>query len=587
LSTVGYAAAVWYSFRSDNFHDFFTEYVPGSREVIHAIQDYQYRQRYPGSSTVHAGERHSDLGKKGPHISAVSANLPEVREKKKEEEKKEKEEVGKGKGKDEKEQKGPTIELVPPTSTPAQSSDQAKQEVQKEPPAKRDQAGKASQADTQAANTKTTQDGPKEGKKAQPKPPIPKESTSGAAQKADAAPPTKPEKVKEPAPPPPSQPSAPARLEIAMLDISPNDEGLEKLQIAINDLIRLFNSTPTYDDKSAPLYEFLKKAVDDLNSRLPQIISTTRAEADAQVKAQAAYFNQLHQDLNAALIQERDLMVNEWTEALDRERDELQNRYDQRLSEELKKQGEVNDKRVQNELLEQAIALRRQWLRELQTQVETERAGRLSKLASLEKALGELTGLQHDSHGIFSKAEKAKKTAVAVQALKDAALNRGEDFVAELAALKSISGNDELVRAVIASIDPDAYKGVVSQAELASHFQKLSGELQKIALLPEDAGVAGHAVSWLLSHIMFRQRGYIKGDDMPSRLARVEALLESGELDEATREVNSFSGWGRELSRDWLKLARRRLEVVQAIDVNSFEMPLILRSSKRRQHWTP
>ena len=43
---------------------------------------------------------------------------------------------------------------------------------------------------------------------------------------------------------------------------------------------------------------------------------------------------------------------------------------------------------------------------------------------------------------------------------------------------------------------------------------------------------------------MFRQKGYVRGDDVDSRLARVEALLEGGELEDATREVNSFSGWG-------------------------------------------
>jgi mitofilin len=254
--------------------------------------------------------------------------------------------------------------------------------------------------------------------------------------------------------------------------------------------------------------------------------------------------------------------------AFDRERDILQQRYDERLAEELNRQEKVNDQRLENELLEQAISLRRRWLREIQTQVETERGGRLGQLASLQKALGELSILQHDSYAIFSKSEKAKKTAIAVQALKDAALNRGGGFTAELAALKTLSHNDELVRSLIATIDPDAYSnGIATQDYLASRFQNLSTELRKIALLPPDAGVAGHASSWLLSKILFRRKGYVRGDDVESRLARVEALLESGKLEDATREVNSFDEWGRELSRDWLREARKRLEVVQAIDV--------------------
>ena len=280
--------------------------------------------------------------------------------------------------------------------------------------------------------------------KSQPQLPMPKELTTSEQPTTESP-----------------QTAAPVHLKIDLLDISPNDAGLEKVTIALNDLIKSFNSTPAYNGTSAPLYEFLKSSVAELNTRLPELISSIRTEADSQIQSQAQYFAKLHQDLKAAVLKERNAMANEWMTAFDGERDLLQERYNERLSEELKKQGEVNDQRLENELLEQAIALRRRWMRELQSQVETERGGRLGKLANLEKALGELTGLHQDSHNIFSKGEKAKKTAIAVQALKDAALNRGGGFIAELTALKSVSSNDELIRALISSMDPEAYsKGI-------------------------------------------------------------------------------------------------------------------------------
>jgi MICOS complex subunit MIC60 len=577
LTTFAYGGAVWYSFQSDNFHDFFTEYVPGGTQTIQAIQDYQFKQQYPHTTSIRKGERVSELGRKGPHISAIDANRPEVIQQKKDNAKKEEAEaakkneekkLGKGQGKSEEEQKGPTLELLPKTSTPTQTSDQGKERLQAEPPAKRDPAGSVAQATEKPATpsektpapSETPEDkrGRGERKRSRAKSTASTE-TSNAVEQAPRE-----ERV-------PQTTTAPARLEIDLIDISPSDPSLEKLASAINDLIKSFNSTPSYDSTSAPLYEFLKSSVADLNKRFPEILSSTRVEAEAQVQAQAQYFSQLHEELQAAMIQERNLMANEWMEAFDRERETLQERYNQRLEEELKKQGEVKDQRLENELLEQAIALRRRWMREIQSQVETERGGRLGKLAALEKALTDLTGLHGDAHTVFSKGEKAKKTAIAVQALKDAALNREGGFVTELAALKTISNNDEFVRAIISSIDPEAYsKGIVSQAELAARFQNLSHELRKIALLPEGAGVAGHASSWLLSKFMFKQRGYVRGDDVESRLARVEALLEGGRLDDATREVNSFAGWGRELSKDWLRDARKRLEVLQAIDVNSY-----------------
>jgi MICOS complex subunit MIC60 len=579
LSTVAYGGAVWYSFKSDNFHDFFTEYVPGANQAINVIQDYDFKQRYPHATVKgKQGSQTSELGRKGPHISALEANKPEVIERKREDEerqteqakkKTEQEKKGKGGGKTDKEQKGATIELIPSTEAPPQTSDKAKKEPAKEPPAKRDPAGSAAPDDAKATDTKTTKGQESKDQKAKPSPttPIPSLEQTATGPAASSA-----------------------RLKIDLLDIHPSDPTLEKLTTALNDLITTVNSTATYDPHSAPLYEFLKSSVADLNTKLPTLIAETRKEAESTVQAQAAYFAKLHDELQAAMAHERELIANEWMAAFDRERDALQQRYNERLNEELKKQGEVNDQRLENELLEQAISLRRRWMRELQSQVETERGGRLGKLAALEKQLSELSGLHVDSHQVFTKAEKAKKTALAVQALRDAALSRGGGFTEELAALKSLSHNDDLVRSLIPTVDPEAYtRGVASQADIAFSFQSLSNELRKIALLPPDAGVAGFAASWLLSKLMFRQKGWVRGDDVESRLARVEMLLEGGRLEDATREVNSFEGWGRELSRDWLKEARKRLEVEQAIEVCfpiSFSVRwLTIRCWRRRLLW--
>ena len=486
------------------------------------MQDYEYQQRYPGRP-LRKGEKTSDLGGKGPHISALRANRREEIEKKQDEIKKIDEDAKKLATEEKETKETSSIQLVPKVEQPPKRT--------AEP----------------TAPSSAYKESPTEPKPA-PLSPAPEVKSESAAAE-------------------PSQPSPP-RLEITLLDISPNDEVIEKLTTSLNNLIKSFNAAETCDPRSGRLYEFLKSHIAELNDRIPQIISSSRGEAEAQVQAQARYFAQLHDELKAALLEERNKIANEWMAAFDKERDVLQERYNERLTEEIKKTGEVNDARLESELLEQAIVLRRRWIREIQSQVEQERGGRLGKLADLEKQLGELLGLHRDSHAIFARGEKAKKTAIAIQALKDAALTRGGGFVPEVAALKSLSGNDDLVQAIISSIDPDAYThGVASLADLASRFQHLSTELRKIALLPPDAGVAGHAASWLLSKFMFRQRGYVRGHDVDSRLARIEALLEGGQLEDATREVNSFEGWGRDLSQDWLRDARKRLEVCQAIEV--------------------
>ncbi|USP82305.1 MIC [Curvularia clavata] len=98
LSALGYAGGVWYSLVSDNFHDFFTEYVPYGEDAVAYFEEREFRKRFPGRAgdprlhpqisgenkitipgrsglTARPVKEHSsDLGAKGPHLSAVADN---------------------------------------------------------------------------------------------------------------------------------------------------------------------------------------------------------------------------------------------------------------------------------------------------------------------------------------------------------------------------------------------------------------------------------------------------------------------------------------------------------------------------------
>ncbi|EAT92581.2 hypothetical protein SNOG_01086 [Parastagonospora nodorum SN15] len=47
LSGLGYAGGVWYSLVSDNFHDFFTEYVPYGEDAVAYFEEREFRKRVP------------------------------------------------------------------------------------------------------------------------------------------------------------------------------------------------------------------------------------------------------------------------------------------------------------------------------------------------------------------------------------------------------------------------------------------------------------------------------------------------------------------------------------------------------------
>ena len=98
LSGLGYAGGVWYSLVSDNFHDFFTEYIPYGEDAVAYFEEREFRRRFPGRAgepRLHpqisgenkvtipgrsgltarpAKENSSDLASRGPHVSAIEDN---------------------------------------------------------------------------------------------------------------------------------------------------------------------------------------------------------------------------------------------------------------------------------------------------------------------------------------------------------------------------------------------------------------------------------------------------------------------------------------------------------------------------------
>lgn len=88
--------------------------------------------------------------------------------------------------------------------------------------------------------------------------------------------------------------------------------------------------------------------------------------------------------------------------------------------------------------------------------------------------------------------------------------------------------------------------------------------------MPEtaDVGVLSHMASAALSWaLLLRPKGPVEGDDVGSVLSRAEDRLARKDLDGAAREVNALKGWAGVLAQDWLREARKRLEVEQVIQV--------------------
>ena len=208
--------------------------------------------------------------------------------------------------------------------------------------------------------------------------------------------------------------------------------------------------------------------------------------------------------------------------------------YEEKIKTEVQRSTELAEQRMKNSLAEQAIEMKRDFVKQIKDLVESERDGRLSKLSDLSTNVDSLAELTSNWNGVIDSNLATQKLQVAVDAVRSslaASDARPKSFVREMAALKLCAEGDPIVDAAIASISPAAYqRGIPSQPQLIDRFRRVASEVRKASLLPEDAGVASHAASFVLSNVLFKKRGQPTGSDVESILTRTETMLEEGDL---------------------------------------------------------
>ncbi|KAL9537691.1 hypothetical protein MBANPS3_011550 [Mucor bainieri] len=257
---------------------------------------------------------------------------------------------------------------------------------------------------------------------------------------------------------------------------------------------------------------------------------------------------------------------------------------------ELTSQRQHHLKQLQEELKEKAIEIQKEYVAQVQRQVEGERGGRLSNIDAVSSKEAEFEKLAAADVELLDDVRKAHQLVAAIDALKRAAL-KGEktQFALELETLKRLSAktpfakvgerqSDELIQLVASSIQEHvAQHGITSIASLSERFETVAREVRRASLIPEqDASMVSHLISIVLSSFMFTKKGLVAGDDVESRLARAEYYLNTEkDLESAAREINQLTGWPKRLSMDWLDAARRHLEVKQALEIMRSQASLI------------
>lgn len=234
--------------------------------------------------------------------------------------------------------------------------------------------------------------------------------------------------------------------------------------------------------------------------------------------------------------------------------------------------------------------------------VEQERGGRLARLEELATNIKRLERVTLDNAEYLDENLRLHAMWAAIRALTAATIEAPErrPFRDELRMLRHASGakEDELVSVVLESLEktdaPDV--GIEPISDLTTWFTtSVSPQVARVALVPEhNAGVLSYITSYFLSSLRFSRHGLVEGNDVLSVLSRAEYYLNEKDLDSATRELNQLKGAARALLADWLDAARKRLEVLQAIEVctaifgfNHVSKVLNFRLCKHKQNYHP
>ncbi|KAK0660122.1 mitochondrial inner membrane protein Mitofilin [Cercophora samala] len=544
LGVLGFGGGVWYSRINDNFHDFFTSYVPYGEEAVLYLEELDFRKRFPNVANRVTGRR-ADTASEQVNIPAQSGASWRVAD-------------GDHAGR---QSSGVAQKVVAAKDAVKETvKDIVKPEPAAVTKAKKETAALPKVEATDAALEKKVKDAEEKKEVAV----IPAAATSSKAKDFRAP------DVNEPSVWPPASPIDPLSVPHA------DDAIVQQLVHMLNDIITVINYDGTADKYSQTIWK-AKDEVSKVGERILSIKSAAEEEAAKQVKARIDSFDKHANDLVSRLEAIMLAQEQQWRQEFEAEVERLKHNYDEKIKLIQEREQKLSEQKLQNKLLEQAVELQRQFSRDIKKHVEEERDGRLGRIESLSKAVSELEKLTTGLNEVVDTNLRTQQLHVAVEAvrasLEDA--HHPRPFIKELVALKEIAADDPVVDAAIASIHPSAYqRGISTSAELIDRFRRVAAEVRKASLLPEDAGVASHASSYLLSKVMFKKQGLAAGDDVESILTRTQTFLEEGDLDNAAREMNTLGGWAKTLSRDWLGEVRKVLEVQQALDVITTEARL-------------
>lgn len=148
--------------------------------------------------------------------------------------------------------------------------------------------------------------------------------------------------------------------------------------------------------------------------------------------------------------------------------------------------------------------------------------------------------------GVSPEQLKAAALLIGLSQFRDS-MNRSGPFSEDLALLQTMLGDkDPQLNEAIAQLAPYAEKGVLSPRGLSEELKSLTGEIVVASITGKDVSVQEKAMARFQEILKIQKDGKpVMGSDAQAKVARAQALLDSGDVDGAIAELESIEGPAR------------------------------------------
>ncbi len=178
--------------------------------------------------------------------------------------------------------------------------------------------------------------------------------------------------------------------------------------------------------------------------------------------------------------------------------------------------------------------------------------------ASLEAARAQDPALAQTFAGVAPEDLKAASLLLAFTQVR-ASLDRGDTpFNKDLALLLDLVGeSDPALRESLLRLAPQAEKGILTPAGLATQFKSMAGDAVVASLQGEDVSFEERAMARLNQVLQVEKDGeLVTGTDTQAKIARAQAALDAGDVETAVTELEGLDGPAAQTARPWIDQAQ-------------------------------